>query len=508
MKNSTNHRPRHTTPWAAVFFLALVLPGAALRAQVISNNGAVVTISSGLVVSAGSLENSSGTVTDNGTLTLSGSATNAGTLDGNGAWNVGGNWANNGTFTPGTSTVKMNGGAAQTIGGSVACVFYNLDIANTSGGVSLTKDESVSNMLTLTSGILTTDATNILSVTNTAVSAVSAGSTTKFVSGPLKWSLGVGTYLFPVGKSASSYLPFTLATSAASAPVVTVEAYDTDAGGGATFDGTLTSISHTEYWRAVLNSGTFTGKVSLTRQAVLTTEDAIGKSAAQGGSYTDVGGTASSPSVVNSDDMSSFSYFVMATARRKCPASTAVAPTADQAGCQGFTTNPLTATITNSLGRGTPTWQYQWYYNPTGVNTVAGATAIGANSSMFTPLSGMAEAGPARHYFCVGYATDNGCAQTSTTQALASAEVVKVTVYPLPIAKTCKTDDLCQLNAGTVKVEFSSGTPPYTIAWTPAHGTPASPQAFGSAGDVTITGLHGGQGYVFTVTDDNGCQAQ
>ncbi len=288
-----------------------------LQAQVISNSGAVVNISSGAVVSnAIDVNNTTGTITNSGTFTLSGVFTNAATANGNGIWNIAGNFVNNGTFTAGTSTVNLNGGAAQTIGGSAGTTFNNVTIANTSGGVSLTMPQTVGGTLTLTSGILTTDATNLLTVTNPATTAISAGSGSMFIKGPVKWSLGTGTYLFPVGKSSSNYFPYTLAVSAASSPVITVEAFDTDVASGATIDATLSTIYHTEYWNASLNSGTFTGQVSLTRNNALTSEDVIGQSSAQAGNYTSIGGTVASPSITSSNDISTLGFFVMATKKQ------------------------------------------------------------------------------------------------------------------------------------------------------------------------------------------------
>ena len=49
---------------------------------------------------------------------------------------VGGDWTNSGTFTAGSNTVKLNGSAPQTLSGTLtgSSAFYNLTIANTSGG--------------------------------------------------------------------------------------------------------------------------------------------------------------------------------------------------------------------------------------------------------------------------------------------------------------------------------------------------------------------------------------
>ena len=167
---------------------------------------------------------------------------------------------------------------AQTIGGSSSTPFFNLQISNTAGDVTLTKNESVSGTLTLSSGILTTSTINIMSVSNAAPAAVS-GSSSSFINGPLQWSIGsTGSYLFPLGKTPGNYLPFTLTPAASS--LVTAEAFAGEVGSGATFDGSIASISHTEYWHA--SSGSYSGKVSLTRSTALGGLDIIAESANQG----------------------------------------------------------------------------------------------------------------------------------------------------------------------------------------------------------------------------------
>lgn len=126
-----------------------------------------------------------------------------------------------------------------------------------------------------------------------------------------------------------------------------------------------------------------------------------------------------------------------------CPASTSIAPSAVQNRCQGTAASLLTATITGTGGSGTYTPRYQWYYNTTNSNTVAGAIKIaGATAQTYTPLTTATEVGT-RYYFCVGYATDNTCAQTDATQSLAST-VVQVTVSALPTtANAGTTQTLC-----------------------------------------------------------------
>ena len=131
----------------------------------------------------------------------------------------------------------------------------------------------------------------------------------------------------------------------------------------------------------------------------------------------------------NTCGTSTASSFAVTVVANNCPTSTTIAPAATQTKCQGVSASQLTATINLSGGSGTPTLQYQWYYNATNSNTIAGATLIsGATSSTYTPLTGAGELGT-RYYFCVGYATDNSCSQTNASQSLAS-NTVQITVNP------------------------------------------------------------------------------
>ena len=114
-------------------------------AQVISNNGAFTTISSGLFVKSGTLNNASGTLSNNGTLTLSADLTNAGTISGNGTYNVGGNWTNNGTFTHNASTVVLNKTGAQSVLGTTA--FNNLTVASTSSTTISVSGQTITGIL-------------------------------------------------------------------------------------------------------------------------------------------------------------------------------------------------------------------------------------------------------------------------------------------------------------------------------------------------------------------------
>ena len=128
------------------------------------------------------------------------------------AHSVGGNWSNSGTFTANTSTVTFNGTAAQTIGGAATTTFNNLKINNASG-VTLGNSPTVSGLLTLTNGIMTTGA-NTLEVTSNCTTGISAGGAATYVQGNLTLhyptNAGTTTCTFPIG-SAAAYSPATVA---------------------------------------------------------------------------------------------------------------------------------------------------------------------------------------------------------------------------------------------------------------------------------------------------------
>jgi hypothetical protein len=246
----------------------------------------------------------------------------------------------NEVYSHGSSAqTTVNGTAGTPAVGSSAwpTSINNLTINNTSG-VTLSAAKTVGGTLTFTNGILTPNG-NTLTISNTSTSAISGAGAGKYVSGPLRWNLSNtnGTYVFPVGKG-GNYYPFTLATTAASSPVITVESFNTDAGG--TNGATISASSTTEYWSATLNSGTFTGNLSLTRSAAITTFDVIAQSSTQSGAYSSIGGTLSSPSVNSSNALSSLGFFKFATSASCAdPTTQASGITFTSIGSTGMTIN-------------------------------------------------------------------------------------------------------------------------------------------------------------------------
>ncbi len=140
-----------------------------LLAQVISNSGVAISVSSGAVVISKDIENTSGSLGNNGIINLDGYFLNYGAASGNGFFNLKGDWTNYGTFSAGTSTVSLLGTSNQTIfNNSSGETFYNLTINNPGTITQLANPGStlgINNDLTLALGSLSLDqSTSVLSI--------------------------------------------------------------------------------------------------------------------------------------------------------------------------------------------------------------------------------------------------------------------------------------------------------------------------------------------------------
>ncbi|MFC4511288.1 beta strand repeat-containing protein, partial [Flavobacterium buctense] len=173
-------------------------------------------------------------------------------------------------------------------------------------------------------------------------------------------------------------------------------------------------------------------------------------------------------------------FSVTSAAQPICPSGTAIAPIGNQTVCEGSLATLLTATATTSGLNGTPTVQYQWYYNLTESNTVLGATLVdGATSNTYSP-STLASAIETRYYFCVAYATDNDCAQNNSLQALAS-NVVSVTVIDTPEATVSPAGPITFCAGDSVILTASSGD---TYLW--SNGATSQSISVSTAGSYSV----------------------
>jgi len=187
-----------------------------------------------------------------------------------------------------------------------------------------------------------------------------------------------------------------------------------------------------------------------------------------------------------------------------CPDNNTLTPNSTQIICQSVTAGTLTAGITTTGTAGTPTLQYQWYYNTTNSNTVSGATSIsGATNSTYTPPSTGSEG--TRYYFCVGYATDNTCGQSSTTQGLASISPVQVTVNTSPTYSgvSASSSVLCSGSSATITLSGLMNVAQnisYTIGGTSGTQTVSVTGSGGAASFNTIALTAANSGQTITIT--------
>lgn len=137
----------------------------------------------------------------------------------------------------------------------------NLTVNNTyssSPQITLGKDVNVSGSLLLTSGIVNTDATNLLALGNSATS--SSGSASSYVNGPMSKS-GTSAMVFPVGKSGFWRRIGISAPSVAS--TFRAEYFYTVPTATANLTAPLNNISLLEYWQLDRLAGAGNASVSL-----------------------------------------------------------------------------------------------------------------------------------------------------------------------------------------------------------------------------------------------------
>ena len=154
--------------------------------------------------------NGSGTKTAAGSFIVRGDLTISGVTLASGTFTqtVNGNVDNTGTQTASTGSITLSGGAsAHTLSGNGN---YSNLVLNDALGATLTGSPTVSGVLTMSNGILTTSA-NSLSVTSNCTTGISGGGATNYIQGNLKlhYPAGTSTCTFPIG-SAASYSPATI----------------------------------------------------------------------------------------------------------------------------------------------------------------------------------------------------------------------------------------------------------------------------------------------------------
>jgi gliding motility-associated-like protein len=197
----------------------MYLNGNTIFAQVITNQGAAITVVPGTVIgSKDAINNPGGLLSNNGEINLTGNYTSVATTNGNGFYRLGGNWTNTGgIFIPGTSTVVFNGSDNQLITRTGGESFFNFSILNT--GATLLKSVGLADNVTVLGtfwfSIGNIDAgTYVLYLSNPVAAALNYTSTTASrIIGKFERGLNeTATYLFPLGNTAH-YNPANIRTN-------------------------------------------------------------------------------------------------------------------------------------------------------------------------------------------------------------------------------------------------------------------------------------------------------
>ncbi len=108
---------------------------------------------------------------------------------------VSGDWLNQSTFDPDVNTVAFNGSTSQLI---TSGNFHGLRMNNSGAGVLLAGECIVAGELTLESGLIHSQASNMLTLVQNATAT--SGSPTSYVNGSMK-KIGENAFLFPVGNN-------------------------------------------------------------------------------------------------------------------------------------------------------------------------------------------------------------------------------------------------------------------------------------------------------------------
>ena len=279
----------------------------------------------------------------------------------------------------GAGSISYNGTSSLlTYNGTVGAQTANtLELPATGGPSSLTINNtatSPANVVNIpysatlngTAGVLTLTAGNldntgyVLTLSNTATTAISGGSATAYVIGAIARSIPASyatasTYTFPVGKG--TYNPFELVNPTTnSGGAVTVQAEVVDANAGGTAGTLMGTLKTNRYWAASITSGgaNFTGSLIKLNDAPAGA-DAIAASSTLTGAYDIVGGvtitsTASSLTSTAPAATNIVGYYVMGNKAAATLSALAITPTGN------LCTNALrTVTVTATPGGGAVT---------------------------------------------------------------------------------------------------------------------------------------------------------
>ena len=213
-----------------------------LKAQTSLTNTGILYVSTSsdiLYVTGNVTNNSSASLTNNGNLYVRGNLTN-----------------NQASMSTGTGTLYLNGSSAQAVGGTEPFKTYHLNTNNTSGGIAINNNLSVSGTHTFTSGMLTTAASKYLIYEDNATHTGAADAA--HVNGWVK-KTGDDNFTFPVGNN--SYLREIAISDLSSSSEYNAQ-YSGTTPNTANKQSPLVSVNPNEHWTMEKISGT--GNITVT----------------------------------------------------------------------------------------------------------------------------------------------------------------------------------------------------------------------------------------------------
>jgi hypothetical protein len=164
----------------------------------------------------------------------------------------------NAGFGHATKRVTVNGSKMQYFTGIVKPTLYNLTMDNSSNGLTLQLPVDYSGALTLSSGKIFTDMTNILKANDNATAA--SGCLISFVHGPMQ-KVGNDAFVFPVGKN-SRWARLGITVPLATSSSFTVEYFDEKYSNTDSVTPPIDHVSSQEYWN-LLNTAKLNDPVNV-----------------------------------------------------------------------------------------------------------------------------------------------------------------------------------------------------------------------------------------------------
>lgn len=276
-------------------------------------------------------------------------------------------------------------------------------VVNNGNGITLSTPIvlDAASTLTLTNGTITTTSTNLLSLRNPFTTAISGGSSSAYIVGPVVRRMsaslaGDSTYVFPVGGSV--YAPFELvAAKTLNAGTTDVRVVLNDIAPTGNPDNVVLGALNNRYWQASVTSSPsyFSSAVVRVTEQGLGANNRLARSSVLSGTYTSISSAPVAPfTTVSSDTITSLGFFAVGSLVNCSGTPTAGTATASS----NFVAPGGTAVLTLSGQTAANGITYQWQESNDGVSGWANVTngQNGNTISYTTPALG-----GTKYYRCV-----------------------------------------------------------------------------------------------------------